>query len=81
MNTNTDSIQLLDKAVLKMRRNILKIISMLKKNALSVSVSLSHSLSLSLSLCLTLSHSLSLPLSLSTLSPSLRLECLPKYRN
>ena len=49
INTNTDIIQLLDKAVLKMRRNILKIISMLKKNALSDSVSLSLTLSLSLS--------------------------------
>ena len=61
INTNTDIIQLLDKAVLKRSRKILKIISMLKRNALSVSVSLCLclSLSLSLSLCLTLSLSLS----------------------
>ena len=44
INTNTDIIQLLDKAVLKMRGKILKIFSMLKKNALSVSLTLSPSL-------------------------------------
>ena len=44
INTNTDIIQLLDKAVLKRSRKILKRISMLKRNALSVSLALALSL-------------------------------------
>ena len=55
MNRNTDIIQLLDKAVLKMRRKILKIISMLKRNALSVSLALSLIIYSTVSLALALS--------------------------